>query len=155
MDLYEGRFDFQNFTTQVHDFDPGIDPYPEGLFWTIPLPASDVEIQMGAGRASMTASNLAIRDFFNIPNALFHLQTPASVPATVTFDITWHGPVTNRVQVNDPTTGFAAELFRNQATSTWSGHNGAGFSFVSNPSTTSVFAEVGHLSNGAFFTAAS
>ncbi len=29
MDLYRGQYDFKNFSTQVHDFDPGIDPYPD------------------------------------------------------------------------------------------------------------------------------
>jgi hypothetical protein len=152
MDLYEGQFDFQSFKTQVHDFDPGISPYPAGLFWTIPLSASSVSINMGAGRAAMAASDLVIRDFFNIPNALFRLQSPASVSATVSFEITWNGPVTDRVEVNDPATGFAAEFFHNQAASVWTATNQSGFSFVANPSTTSVFAELGQLRNGVFFT---
>jgi hypothetical protein len=151
LDLYEGQFDFQNFTTQVHDFDPGITPYPEGLFWTIALPSSSLDVNMGAGRAMMTASNLAIRDFLNIPNALFRFQTPVSVPATASFDITWSGPVTDRVEVTDPATGFAAEFFRNHVTMTWRATNANGFSFVSDPETTSVFAELGRLRNGVFF----
>jgi hypothetical protein len=37
------------------------------------------------------------------------------------------------------------------ATMTWSASNSLGFSFVSNPAgTTSVFAELGHVSNGVF-----
>jgi len=101
----------------------------------------------------MTVSDLAVQDFFNIPNALFRFQNPVSVPATCRFDIHWTGPVTSRGPVTAPS-GSTGELLMNHATMTWSASNSTGFSFQSNPAnTTSVFAQLGHVSNGVFATA--
>ena len=149
MDLYRGLYDFNNFTTQVHDFDPGIHPYPGGLFWTVPMSAT-VPVNLGTGTARMTMSGLALNDFFDIPNALFRFETPVSAGATASFDIHWSGPVTSRGGVTTP--GSSGELVMNQATMTWSASNSLGFKYVSNPSgTTSAFAQLGHVSNGVFF----
>ena len=148
MDLYRGQYDFTNFSTQVHDFDPGINPYPGGLFWTLPIGAVG-PVVLGTGTAHMAASGLAMRDFFNIPNALFRFLTPTSVGASASFDIHWHGPVSSRGGVTTP--GSTGELVMSHATMTWSARNDLGFSFVSNPAgTTSVFAQLGHISNGVF-----
>jgi hypothetical protein len=96
------------------------------------------------------ATNLAVQDFFNIPNALFRFQDPVSVAATCSFDIRWSGPVTNRSAVSSPQ-GSSGKLVMSQATMTWSATNGLGFSFQSNPSgTTSAFAQLGHVRSGVF-----
>jgi hypothetical protein len=148
LDLYRGQYDFQNFSTQIHDFDPGIHPYPEGLFWTVPNPSLD-SINLGLGTAHMAMSNVPVNDFFNIPNALFRFQDPVSSPASCTFDIRWSGPVTNRGGVS--TKGSTGELVMSSATMTWSASNALGFSFRSNPEgTTSAFAQLGKISNGVF-----
>ena len=149
MDLYRGRYDFQNFTTQAHDFDPGIHPYPGGLFWTVPIGPQD-HVNLGLGTARMHVENLALQDFFSIPNALFRLVgPPASVDATASFDIRWTGPVTSRGGVSTP--GSTGKLVMTSATMTWSASNSLGFRFVSNPSgTKSVFAQLGKISNGVF-----
>jgi hypothetical protein len=149
LDLYRGQFDFTNFSTQVHDFDPGIHPYPAGLVWTqtgISLHGIDIE----DGRAHMSASNLPEHDFFNIPNALLRFQTPVSVEASASFDIHWSGPVTSQGPVTTP--GTSGQLLMCQADMTWSAHNSLGFKFVSNPhGTTSAFAQLGRVRNGVFF----
>jgi len=149
LDLYRGQYDFKNFSTQVHDFDPGINPYPGGLFWTVPIGPQD-HVNLGRGTARMHAANMAVQDFFDIPNALFRFEgPPASVDATCSFDIHWTGPVTSRGRVKTP--GSTGELVMTAATMTWSASNSQGFRFVSNPSgTTSVFAQVGKISNGVF-----
>lgn len=146
MDLYRGQYDFKNFSTQIHDFDPGIHPYPGGLFWTVPTsPVGHVEL--GTGRANMAVNNLAVTDFGSIPNALFHFAP--SVDASCSFDIHWSGPVTSRGSVSTP--GSSGELVMNAATMTWSASNATGFTFVSDPSgTTSAFAQLGHIKNGVF-----
>ncbi len=137
--------------SQVHDFDPGITPYSEGLFWTVPLRAPDgVTVNFAAGKAHMTASDLALEDYFDIPNALFRFEDPVSEPATCSFDISWSGPVTDRSPVVDPP-GSSGELVMCQATMQWSAHSASGFGFVSDPEgTTSVFAQLGRVSNGVF-----
>ena len=137
----------------MHDFDPGIHPYPHGLFWTVPLGSGEgqgVTVNLGAGRARMTAANLQVRDFFNIPNALFRFQTPASVGATVSFDIRWLGPATGRSAVTSPP-GSAGQLLTSPVTMNWSATNASGFRFTSHPSgTRSIFGQLGRVRNGIF-----
>ena len=97
----------------------------------------------------MHATNVAMRDYFDIPNALFRFESPVSVGATSSFDIDWHGPVSSRGRVTTP--GSSGELVMSQATMTWSARNDLGFTFVSDPSgTTSAFAQLGHVKNGVF-----
>ena len=148
MDLYRGQYDFKNFTTQVHDFDPGIHPYPAGLFWT-ETGVSVRGVDLEDGEARMSASHLKVSDFFNIPNGLFRFQHPVSVDARTSFDIHWSGPVTSKSKVNTP--GTSGELSMCKATMTWSATNSTGFKFVSHPGgTTSAFAQLGHVRNGVF-----
>lgn len=146
MDLYRGQYDFTNFSTQIHDFDPGIDPYPGGLFWTRPI-ASIGNVELGTGRAHMAVTDMAVTDFGNIPNAL--LRFGPSHSASCSFDINWNGPVTGRGSVT--AAGSAGDLVMTNATMTWSASNSTGFKFVSNPSgTKSVFGQLGHVRNGVF-----
>ena len=148
MDLYRGLYDFTSFSTQVHDFDPGINPYPGGLFWTVPKPTLGV-IELGRGKATMSMANLALKDFFDIPNALFRTQVPVSVDANCSFDVEWTGPVTSTGPVT--TAGSTGELSMTTANMTWSASNSLGFRYVSNPSgTTSAFAQLGRVQNGVF-----
>jgi hypothetical protein len=148
LDLYRGQFDFTNFSTQVHDFDPGIDPYPGGLFWTVPKPTLG-PIELGGGRASMSMANLALKDYFDILNALFRFRVPVSADAQCSFDVKWTGPVSSTGPVTTP--GSTGDLVMTSATMTWSASNSLGFKFVSNPSgTTSAFAQLGHVKNGVF-----
>jgi hypothetical protein len=135
----------------VHDFDPGIFPYPDGLFWTVPIASDAVSVQFGAGRAHYAVSHMSMPDFFDIPNAIFRFEDPVSVPAVVSFDIDWSGPVTDRMHVEDPDEGFEGQFVLNQATMTWSAESDDGFRFVSDPSpTTSAFAMLGKERNGVF-----
>ena len=135
------------------------------MFWTVPLRSGDegegrarsddedqdgVTVDLEDGTARMRATNLHVRDFFNIPNALLHLQKPVSVPATVSFDIRWLGPATHRTRVTKPR-GSSGQVFHSPVTMKWSATNGSGFSFKSNPSpTTSFFGQLGHIRNGVF-----
>jgi hypothetical protein len=143
----------------VHDFNPGIHPYPHGPFGTAPLasggngavgPGGGVTIHFGAGTARMTAADLGVRDFFNLPNALLRFQTPASVRATVSFDIRWLGPASGRSAVTSPP-GSAGQLLTSPVTMTWSAANASGFRFTSHPSgTRSIFGQLGRVRNGTF-----
>ena len=107
-------------------------------------------LDLDHGKARMKATDLHVRDFFNIPNALLHLKSPVSVPATVSFDIRWLGPATHRTRVTKPK-GSSGQVFHSPVTMKWSATNGSGFSFKSNPSaTTSFFGQLGHIRNGVF-----
>ena len=127
------------------------------MFWTVPLQSDSedeghdgVSVDLGEGKARMRAKNLGVMDFFNIPNALFHVQSPASVRATVSFDVRWRGPVTGSSAVTSPP-GSSGQLLMNTATMKWSAENAQGFSFKSDPSgTTSAFAQLGRVRNGIF-----
>jgi hypothetical protein len=141
-----------NFSTQVHDFDPGINPYPSGLFWTMQVADNAVTANPAAGRASLAVENAAMFDFFSIPNALFRFMQPASVPAHASFDLIWTGPVSDRKSISDKATGFEGEFVATSATMGWSAQTDA-FSFVSDPAATShsVAAVLGTERNGRFF----
>ena len=127
------------------------------MFWTVPLQSGredegqgGVRVDLEDGKARMRAKNLRVRDFFNIPNALFRFQSPASVRATVSFDIRWLGPATGRSAVTSPP-GSSGRLLMSPVTMRWSAQNAQGFSFKSNPSgTTSVFGQLGRVRNGIF-----
>jgi hypothetical protein len=100
----------------------------------------------------MEADNVSVQDFFNIPNSLFRFLSPASLPATCSFDIEWSGPVTDRSNIKDSNVGFAGEFVLSQATMTFSAARTDGFTFVSNTSgTVSAFAQLGNMRNGVFF----
>ena len=135
------------------------------MFWTVPLRSGDegegraqsddedqdgVTVDLEDGKARMSAANVRVRDFFNIPNALFHFQNPVSAGATVSFDIRWMGPATHPSAVTSPP-GSTGRVFMSPATMTWSATSATGFSFKSNPSgTTSAFGQLGHVRNGIF-----
>ena len=98
----------------------------------------------------MSAKNLKLRDYFDIPNAFLRFEDPVSVRATCSFDIHWTGPVAGQGPVTGPP-GSTGQLLLNQATMTWSASNHLGFRFQSHPqNTTSVFAQLGHVQNGVF-----
>jgi hypothetical protein len=100
----------------------------------------------------MRGNNLSTPDFFSIPNALFRFLSPPSVPVTCSFDVRWHGPVTDRSRVDDPVVGFSGEFVLSHATMTWSAATANGFRFESNPAdTVSAFAQLGQMHNGVFF----
>jgi|SRR5215469_1458126 len=148
MDLYEAG----GFTNQLHDFNLGIVPFPDGLFWTTATDPKNIKASFGNASASFHLNDLAVTDYFNIVNALENgaLQTPVAATLS-TLDVEWSGPGT-RVTVQDAANGFEATLIRNSATMKWTASNAAGFSFVSDPAgTTSVVAQIGHEKNGVFF----
>jgi hypothetical protein len=114
------------------------------LFWTVPLQRDDVHVDLRDGKARMRAEDLRVRDFFNIPNALFRTQNPVSVAAAVSFDIRWLGPATSPA-------GSSGQLVMSPVTMRWSAKNAKGLRFRSHPSgTTSFFGQLGRVRNGIF-----
>ena len=134
------------------------------MFWTVPLRPGDeggdrarfddedqgVTVDLDDGKARMKAANVHVRDFFNIPNALFRFQKPVSVGAIVSFDVRWMGPATDPSAVTIPA-GSTGRVFKSPVTMKWSATNASGFSFKSHPSgTTSFFGQLGRVRNGIF-----
>ena len=133
---------------QVHDFNADI--ADNGLFWTIQIPDSALTVSKNLKTASLHLENVQIIDSFTFLGE-------HSVPATVSFDITWVGSGARhhyKPGSNDPTDPtFFDGKFRDAAvTGTFSGSNADGFTFTSDPGVTvdGSFAELGSETNGSF-----
>ena len=138
--------------SQIHDLNPSAFP-PVGLFWTVEIPEGGVSVELGAGNASLQATDVAILDYGNIGNALFGGGSPP-IAGTVSFKVVWSG-VKQRVNIRNTDRiygGFAGEFVRNSAQMEWTATVGA-LTFVSDPLSTSfsLFAEIGKERNGSFF----
>jgi hypothetical protein len=129
--------------------------HPTGLFWTLPVPADGIDVNLGKGSASLQAFDVPIFDYGYIANSLFG-GGPPPIPGTVSFKVVWSG-VDERLNIknNDAVYGgFSGEFVRNSAQMEWTGRVGD-LSFASAPLATSssIFAELGHERNGSFFSA--
>ena len=134
--------------SQVHDFNGGITA--SGLFWTLKIPRSDLVVSPDGKTTTLTVVDQPVIDSFE-----FLGQN--SVPATVSFSITWTATGKSRHLTPgspDPTdpSNFAGDIyFRTVATGSFSGSE-EGFRFQSDPGASSegVFAEMGMERNGSF-----
>ena len=142
---------------QIHDYNPGV--AANGLFWLISAPRDAVQVDPGAGTASLSMTNVPVMNAHDLANALTGgkgLANPpippiAPVPATVSFDIEWGG-VMERAIVTNEVQGFTGQYVRTGATISWLSSE-AGFQFVSeapNPAR-NLYSVVGHERNGVFF----
>lgn len=133
---------------QIHDLNPTLPP-PTGLFWTIPMPETGVDVNLGAGQAVMRFVNAPVYDFGDFANSVLGL-TPG-VPAAVSFTVEWRG-ATERINVRNAPQDFGGEFVRNMARMAWTATAGD-YRFVSDPLATSSssFAEIGHERNGVYF----
>jgi hypothetical protein len=150
---------FDGSESQIHDFNPGIgDLAPNkvdtGLFWTSRINRSDIDVNPGNGRATMSVSDLEIPDYFNWPNAAVLGELEGSEPGVVSFDVEWTKSKDKRRFSNGAGTPdqWRANVVINQARAEWEAET-AQAHYVSDPLATSqsLFAEVGHERNGVFF----
>ena len=74
---------------QTNDFDLGIHPYPDGIFWTVRMPDHVAEADVDDGTASYRVKGLKTPDYGSLPSAL---AGGPSVPARSSFDVEWRGP---------------------------------------------------------------
>lgn len=132
-------------TDQIHDFNPGI--RASGLFWTQAAPTGSVAVDLDAGTASLVATGLAQKDFFNIVNALFG-GGPTPVPASVSFDVRWSGR-SSTGKVDDAANDFTFNFVQGAATMTWT-VTSSGATYTSAGPSTNVFAVIGKERNGLF-----
>ena len=127
---------------------PGIHPFPSGLFWTTQIDDDSVRVNPGAGNAIYRVKDLRIADFGNFDGSF---GNGPSTPATVSFEVRWSG-VGQRLHVTDPDARFGGEFVRGQAQMAWSAVVGD-YEFRSDPieTSTSDFASLGTERNGSFF----
>jgi hypothetical protein len=137
---------------QIHELNPSQFP-PVGLFWTVPLPANSVTVDLAAGTASMTARKVPIYDYGTFANALFMGNNPPPVPGWVSFNVVWQGGTASvPVSSTDPTTGiFSGTFAQCMAQMEWQAQAGD-FAFESDPLATSssTFAQIGQETNGVY-----
>jgi len=137
---------------QLHDLNPTQFP-PVGLFWTVPLPARAVEVDLANGTGSMRASKVPIYDYGTLQNAPFTGNNPPPVHGWISFRVVWQGGIVSLpVSSTDPTKGiFSGTFAQCRAQMEWQAQAGD-FSFESDPLETSLstFAEIGQEMNGSF-----
>jgi hypothetical protein len=97
----------------------------------------------------MRVRNVVMKDFHDFGNALFG-GGPAPKPVTVSARVRWSG-IAARLKINNVAQNFAGKFIQNQAQMEWAATT-EDFTFVSFPINTSSsqFAELGHMRNGSF-----
>jgi hypothetical protein len=105
-------------------------------------------VNFEAAEATLIA-DLDMLDYGTIPNAV---ALGPAIPAAVSYELRWSGPISREVSVRDPDQGFRGLFKENNVSLAWSASR-AGFKFVSDAANTSksVFAQLGRESNGIFF----
>jgi hypothetical protein len=137
---------------QIHELNPTQFP-PVGLFWTVPIPASGVEVDLTSGTATMTARKVPVYDYLTLQNALSTGINPPPVPGWISFKVVWQGGVTMMpVTSTDPTKGIFSGTFATcTAQMEWQAQAGD-FTFASDPleNSQSSFAQIGSEMNGSY-----
>ena len=96
--------DFTN-STQVHDWNPGIEP--SGLFWTMPISDDLISADVDRGRARFHARHLSVPDYKDFSNSIAPpTEQEPPIPSHVSFDVRWNRRAKPTV-VRDDTYDFA------------------------------------------------
>ena len=134
---------------QIHAYDPGIPP--NGLFWTTAIPDDSVQVNPGAGRASMQLTDFALTDWTTKRNSFFRGTLIPPVPAILTMEIEWNGAI-QRNKIRNDALAFGGDFVQTGASIAFSVSE-AGFAFVSDPAETSMneFSVVAKEFNGVFY----
>jgi hypothetical protein len=111
-------------TQQVHDFEPGI--APSGLFWTIPIAPSAIDVDPGSGQARLHAANVPVTDYHDFFNAVGG-GGPTPLPSHVSFDVRWSGKG-GRQEIRDETFGFTGHYVTSAPSATPATRSACGFS---------------------------
>ena len=136
----------QGAAGQVHDFNPGI--LPNGLFWTMSIPAGSFSVSKDGRRARLRIKNLCMPDTFFFSNNV-------SVSAEIDVDVTWNAtsrPFRRGTGNSDPTQwdAFLGD-FRDAHAQGRASARETGFSFESGKLDSSGFyGSMGPERNGVF-----
>jgi hypothetical protein len=133
---------------QVHDFNPGVSPFPTGLFWTATVPSRSVDFDFEEAEASFELENFEIDDYHDVVNALVNDKEIAT--GHVNIDLEWSGVLAKgSTRVTDPLRRFENHFIHDRANLEWSASE-PGFKFEST-SNAGGFAEIARERNGVFF----
>jgi hypothetical protein len=139
-------------TQQVHDFEPGI--APSGLFWTIPIASSAIDVDPGSGQARLHAENVPVTDYHNFFIAVgLSPPPPSPLPSHVSFDVRWSGNGT-RQEIRDEMFHFTGHYVNCDATISFTASNDRGDVIYSSTAADQQNVGqpgVGHERNGVFF----
>lgn len=134
---------------QTHDFNPGIHPFPSGLFWTIPVSKHAVEVDFEDGKATFSASHQRIRDFGSITKSL---NGSSGDPAVVSYTVRWRD-ILSRKHVDNATLHVEGTFLQTKASIEWTGTNLKSGETVTarTRGQTVITAQLVDLRNGVFF----
>jgi hypothetical protein len=139
-------------TQQVHDFEPGI--ARSGLFWTISIAPSAIDVGPESSRARLHADNVPVTDFHSFFIAVgLSEPPPRPVPSHVSFDIRWSGTGDHQA-LRDETFGFAGRYAICDATISFTASNDTGDAIYRSDANGQYNVGqpgVGHERNGVFF----
>ena len=131
----------------MHDFNPGT--ALSGLFWVVQVP--DDSVQITGNTLTINLQNVAVTDNF-------FFFGPGTVPATVSFSITYHGFGSPRqIQAKaDPMGAFHWQGSMSNAVNSGTfsvAYDDGSFSATGSVDSTGLFGEIGTESNGSFIEA--
>ena len=143
MDLFNGAVG----SNQVHDFNPGIRD-TTGLFWTQPVAGDSVTFNLEHGKATLAANDFDVEDYHTLNNAV---HDGPSDPASVSFEMRWDA-IADPMNITDDVHKFTGRFRLSNVHIEWSA-NAPGFSFVSDPASTTINVRsvIGRERNGVFF----
>ena len=115
-------------------------------------------MDLAAGTGELHAQNICVFDAFTVPNSLSSNRPLGFASGRIdSIDLKLSGVIKSFLGVHDTTNKFAGDFFQIgtvtiAVTATTPKSTGHGFQFVSDPASTVVnYAQIGHESNGVFF----
>lgn len=131
------------------------------MAWTLQIPEDSVQVNLGAGRASLHFTDLAVDDWISVPNSLSMGTQISGTPlaAMMSMDIEWSGRVMDLGIYRSEALGFTDRLIKvdtvTVAASTTQASAAPGssqnFTFSSEPTSfINAFSVIGTERNGSF-----
>jgi hypothetical protein len=128
--------------------------YPNGLFWTVPLPRGAFHVQGNGRSARLRVDDVSLIEtyqLFGTPSPLGTIETPAIAKLQVDWKATAPAVPRGAGAAGTPAEAFLGEFAPARATGTFSGLElGFGFSSNGQASSEDAYAEVGTERNGSF-----
>jgi hypothetical protein len=145
-----------------HSWDGGLSPTT--VFWAVHIPNGGAHVDLNRGTASLHVRNVCVFDAFTVPNSILGVNRPVNPVLGVidSLDIDWSG-INHLATVNQSVNrmrgtfgqGIASVAVKatTPRTLVTALSNGHGFSFDSDPASTSVnhFALIGQEQNGVYY----